>query len=359
MPCTRFAPIIVRLAATLAVLLPALPAQAQSSMPDWAQCTVIESDEQRLACFDQIASRDETAMADAPARTERDGAAEAVADPESTAESWFETSEPIALQRRIHSEQVSEHNPFAIRGYRPNYIMPATYTPTDLSQPVYDFKPQHAETKFQLSFQFDWFDRPLGPNTAFYFGYTQLSLWQTYNTTVLGEDQDASSPFRETNYKPEVGLNIDTSYHLAGLTIKRMRLSVLHSSNGQGGERSRSWNRLVGGIGFGRGNLAGQLRGWYRLPESDKDDNPDITDYMGHGDLVLAYKWNRQVFSATLRNNLQFSDNRGAIQLDYSFPLSRRVKGYLQYFNGYGESLIDYNRSISRIGVGIALTDWL
>ncbi|MFW6322417.1 MAG: phospholipase A, partial [Guyparkeria sp.] len=268
-------------------------------------------------------------------------------------------SEPVALERRLESEQSGERNPFVMRSYQPNYIMPATYTPTDLSRDVYDFEPQHAETKFQLSFQFDWFEDPFGPDTALYFGYTQLSLWQTYNTKLLGEEDDASSPFRETNYEPEVGLTIDTDFSLAGLTFKRNRLSLIHTSNGQGGERSRSWNRLAASTSFGRGNFAGRLRGWLRLPEADEDENPDITDHMGHGDLLLAYKWKEQTIAATLRNNLDFADNKGAIQIDYSFPLSKRVKGYVQYFNGYGESLIDYNRSVSRIGLGIALTDWL
>ena len=95
------------------------------------------------------------------------------------------------------------------------------------------------------------------------------------------------------------------------------------------------------------------------MPEADQDDNPDITDYLGHGDLLLAYKWREQTLALTLRNNLDLSNNRGAVQLEYTFPLNDRVKGYVQYFNGYGESLIDYNRSVSRFGLGIALTDWL
>ena len=361
MPPIRRTTFLSRVGPYSALLSVMLAGPAWATTPEgWSECTSIDDDTRRLACFDRIASQgpNPASAGDEPLLGTDNPTHAAVTGDKPIDRP--ESENPVALEQRIRSESAGERNPFVMRGYKPNYILPATYTPTDLSRPVYDFEPQHAETKFQLSFQFDWLEDPFGENTALYFGYTQLSLWQTYNTTALGADEDASSPFRETNYEPELGLTVDTDFRLAGLTFRRARLSLIHSSNGQGGERSRSWNRLATGIAFGRGQFAGRVRAWYRIPDSDSlDDNPDITDYMGHGDLLLAYKWNDQTISATWRNNLDFSDNRGSIQLDYSFPLNGRVKGYVQYFNGYGESLIDYNRSVSRIGMGIALTDWL
>jgi phospholipase A1 len=67
------------------------------------------------------------------------------------------------------------------------------------------------------------------------------------------------------------------------------------------------------------------------------------------------------VFSAMSRNNLESGFSRGAVELTWSFPLGNYpfLKGYIQYFNGYGESLIDYDNHVNKIGIGFALTDWL
>jgi phospholipase A1 len=199
----------------------------------------------------------------------------------------------------------------------------------------------------------------MGKDMDLWVAYTQLSFWQLYNSAF-------SSPFRETNYEPELLLNIRTDYDLLGLGLLKGRivnLGINHQSNGRSEPLSRSWNRVVANFGFEKGGFNLLLKSWYRIPENARDDdNPDISKYMGYGEAWGIYYWNKHRFAAMLRNNLRPGDNRGAVQLDWSFPLSflrnDRISGYIQYFNGYGESLLDYNKSVNRIGIGIMLTDW-
>jgi phospholipase A1 len=141
---------------------------------------------------------------------------------------------------------------------------------------------------------------------------------------------------------------------------------VSHQSNGRGGNLSRSWNRVYANLQFEKDNLVVSVKPWWRIPEDKKDDpldaagddNPDIEKYLGHFEFTTLYRRGDHEWSLMLRNNLR-SDNKGAVQLEWAFPLWRGVRGYAQYFNGYGESLIDYNAHMERIGIGILLTDLL
>ena len=139
-------------------------------------------------------------------------------------------------------------------------------------------------------------------------------------------------------------------------------LGIVHQSNGQTGSYSRSWNRVYASFIFEKDNFAFVIKPWFRIHEDEEnDDNPDIIDYLGHGNLRIAYKNDEHVFSFMSRNNLESGFKRGAIELGWSFPIFGYdfLKGYAQYFSGYGESLIDYNYYVNHISVGLLLTDFL
>ncbi len=107
-----------------------------------------------------------------------------------------------------------------------------------------------------------------------------------------------------------------------------------------------------------RGNLEIDLKPWYRIPESDsKDDNPDITKYMGYYRLKVGYALGDSVFSLDGRYN--WNTGYGGAEMGWSYPITKHVRFYTQVFSGYGESMIDYNFRQTRVGVGIMLNDVL
>ena len=171
-----------------------------------------------------------------------------------------------------------------------------------------------------------------------------------------------TAPFRETNHEPEAWVQFQPGWEIFGFKNTWNSFGINHQSNGRGGTLSRSWNRLFAWLTVERGNLAMSFKPWYRIPENDEDDdNPDITDYLGHFELSATYKWRENVFSVMSRNNLESGFEKGTVELSWSFPLWGwpYLKGYVQYFNGYGRSLIDYNQHSNVIGLGFSLTDWL
>jgi phospholipase A1 len=244
---------------------------------------------------------------------------------------------------------------YVIMTHRSNYMLPFAYNETPNEGPVQEATGQdvkNTEIKLQISMKIKLWQDILGKKMDLWFGYTQRSWWQLYNFAD-------SSPFRETNYEPEVLLNFRTDFRLLGMKARTIQVGVNHQSNGRSEPLSRSWNRVVGNMGLEKDNFVLLLKAWYRVPEkSEDDDNPDLDDYMGPGEIWGYYMWNEHRLGVMLRNNLKFDDNRGALQLEWAFPLGGKISGYIQYFRGYGESLLDYNHGAHRIGIGFILNDW-
>jgi phospholipase A1 len=271
-----------------------------------------------------------------------------------------EQDEAVVSERfRKDKEHVLE--PFTLMAHKPNYILIAAYNGNGYNpkyfQEQYDnpaIELDDTEAQFQVSLKVPLLVN-LFDTVDVYGAYTNRSFWQYYN-------DDISSPFRETNHEPELWFQFNPKWEFFGFTNTANMLGIVHQSNGQGGVLSRSWNRLYANFVVERGNFALSFKPWYRLPEDDDDDdNPDITDYLGHTEIRAAYKWGQNVFSVMSRNNLESGFEKGAVELSWSFPLwdYPYLKGYVQYFSGYGESLIDYNHYVNRIGIGFALTDFL
>ena len=219
-------------------------------------------------------------------------------------------------------------------------------------EPIYmlfthDFSKKPDRKADELHFEFS-FERPitydaLGLGEKISFAYAQNSWWQI--------TQD-SAPFRESNYRPELYVSAPVPF------ADELKLGAMHESNGKGGEESRSWNRLYAQSTWSADGFSITPRAWYAF-WLDRT-NEDIADYMGYGDLRASYTFGKQRLSALWRNNLHFDgSNRGAIELNYSFPIfNSGFYGYLRYFNGYGESLADYKRSVNKIGIGLSFVEF-
>jgi phospholipase A1 len=262
-----------------------------------------------------------------------------------------------AIDRRLSAEGATEVIPFVITPHKPNYII-YSYNfkdyqdPTPASQPGDEEFDKASEVDFQVSIKFPVLRNMFNTRTQLFAAYTNRSFWQVF-------DRDGSSPFRETDHEPELWLSHRTRWNVLGLTNRLIQAGIVHQSNGNGGEDSRSWNRVYANLIFERGHYYFSVKPWWRLQENKKDDdNPDIEDYMGYFEFQGIYNRNRNNFGLFFRNTLK-EDYRGAVQLDWGFPVYENLRGYVQYFYGYGESLIDYNNKVNKLGIGIKLTDWL
>jgi phospholipase A1 len=320
------------LAAAMALTLAAGVAHAAIDARDLERCARIDAPDQRLACYDAAVPRPKPGEVPPPGAAERSP----------IDERWA-----VGVKGTLFD--ILPHKPtYMLVYHHSNALNSLPQTPTHPAPAPIDLRA--AEAIFQLSFKFRIVDLQDQIGASLWAGYTQQSQWQVYNP-------EQSRPFRETNYEPELMLAFHPDRRFLGMRWRLLNFGLEHQSNGQSDPLSRSWNRAYVQFGLERGGLELLLRPWWRIPErASNDDNPDITDYMGYGDLVASYHWGHQTLSALARYNPR--TNKGALQASWSFPMYRRMRGYVQAFSGYGESLIDYNWRQTTFGFGIALTDW-
>jgi phospholipase A1 len=346
-------------ASLLASFFVVLPVSAQEAT--LASCAPIAADGLRLACYDRLMKQPSTPaeLARKEAGEKKMEQAEAVAAPvrasPAVVASGHAQADPASstLSALWETGKADKRGLFEFRPYRENFLLVGKYTSSPNNEPFAgtlvneDDELKKAEIAFQLSFKMKVLEDLPYTHSDLWFGYTQQSFWQAYSRKL-------SSPFRETNYQPEVMLVTPLGWNLpGGIRAEFLNLGFLHQSNGRGLAGSRSWNRAYAQIGLEKGDVSVLARIWKRGLESGTDDNPDITDYMGHGDLTVNYRWRGHQFSVLGRRN--FHTDRGAAQVSWAFPVKDNLKGYVRGFAGYGESLIDYNYSQKSIGAGFLI----
>lgn len=345
----------------LAAVLPVSPVLAAADTRNAAEpgeiaaCRALRNPVERAGCYDALFGAPQTSEeATGPAPGE-EAEASLVRD---AAKLDRPSAEHSNMAIRWELDPGTSRGLWLPRGHRRTYVLPARWSndvndvPQSPTQPAAGAEAplDSLEAKLQLSLKLkaadDMFDTPFD----LWLGYTQQSNWQVYNTAL-------SKPFRETNYEPEIYTTLPLNVSLFGVDARMLNVGFVHQSNGRSDPLSRSWNRLFAQFGFEYGDLTVIARPWVRLHEDRKDDNnPDIESYVGRGDITGIWSKGDHTVSVTWRNSFK-DDWHGAGQLDYSFPITGNLKGYLQVFSGYGESLIDYNHAQTTIGLGVLVID--
>jgi outer membrane phospholipase A len=223
-----------------------------------------------------------------------------------------------------------------------------------IRQSIYEYHPVYfnlgaaggTNAKFQVSLKYRLFASPRQPRDRFmdhlYFGFTQLALWDLHSE---------SRPFLDTNFRPAVFYYKPDLWTSANRSLQAgVEAGYEHESNGRDGDRSRSID-----VAYVRPRFQ-----WRAIPTGtvtiqpklvhyiDREDNPDIANYRGYGELAVRVGMDDGwMFSTILRRGKQ---GKGSYELNYALPLRSislgNLNGYLhfQYFHGYGESLISYNQ---------------
>lgn len=347
--------------------LTAAPAPT-SQTPD--DCRLLNDDQQRLACYDQVFPRLEVNhnSAQLPASQTAMQIASQTATPTAANQSLtaIEPSLEVAtvLDKFWELTRAEKRERFVFRSYQANFFLPLHYSSNLNRQPQSPGKQpapandnyRQLESKLQLSLRTKIVTDLLWQDADLWFAFTQRSMWQLWNS------QD-SAPFRNTDYQPELIYILPLAKKFGtlpwGWRVRMLQAGIAHQSNGQSDPLSRSWNKISFGMALDKNEFGLNWRYHQRLPESViADDNPDLIDYIGSHELTATWLPGLSTASLIWRNDGRHL-NQGSWQLDMTYPFtSEKMDGlrwHLQLFSGYGETLLDYNHRQHSIGLGVML----
>ena len=203
----------------------------------------------------------------------------------------------------------------------------------------------NSDVKFQLSISQRLTKSRLPFDTYLFIQYTQKAFWNVFQDSL---------PMRDLNFNPGIGLG-----HLIvhkNKYIGKAYLMLEHESNGKDSINSRSWNKVsfFGSVILNK-NWELQAKTW--IPIIDSDNNRDILKYNGIFQIGLNYRTDNQ----RLQCGAIFTQRKAWFgfntQIEVSYKFNERENQYLfvQFYNGYGENLLEYNKYKNMIRVGFVI----
>lgn len=214
--------------------------------------------------------------------------------------------------------------------------------------PPIGYKPDKTNTniKFQISIAQKLTKSTLPWGTYLYLYYTQKVFWNVLENSM---------PMTDLNFNPGIGLA--KPIFIKDRFIGKVTLTLEHESNGRDSIWSRSWNKVtLGGSVMIDPNLT--IYGKFWIPIIDGENNRDILRYCGIYQVGWSYRSPNRKFSCSLslvkRLGNVFNFNT---TFEVAYRWSRKSNQYLfaQYYNGYGEGLLDYKKFHSQLRIGIVI----
>lgn len=204
----------------------------------------------------------------------------------------------------------------------------------------------NSDVKFQISVAQRLTKSMLPFNSFLFIMYTQKTFWNVFQKSL---------PMHDMNFNPGIGFGHFIVHH--DKYIGRGYLIYEHESNGRDSTQSRSWNRFTfsASVDFTR-NWNLQFKIW--IPFMISDNNKDILKYKGLFQLAGHYSTtnNRFRFGALFTKRKDWLGFNTQLGVYYKFNNNENQYLYLQYYNGYGEDLLDYNKYHNMIRIGFVIT---
>lgn len=205
---------------------------------------------------------------------------------------------------------------------------------------------ENTNIKFQISIAQRLTKATLPGGTYLYLFYSQKCFWNVLENSM---------PMTDLNFNP--GIGITKPLFVKNRYVGKLSLIVEHESNGRDSIESRSWNKisLAANI-LVDPNLMVAGKVW--IPIVDGQNNKDILKYSGIYQMTVQAMTDNRKFtgSVTLVKRQGWNLNYNTIvELAYRFSLKSNQYFFLQYYNGYGEGLLDYKVFKSQLRVGIVI----